>query len=239
MYMASRDADAHLLALRPEPDRRASAARDPGRDGGFRLPGRRRRSSLFITATNVRTGTGRVFRNAEITPDVLLASACLPTMFQAVEIDGELYWDGGYVGNPTITPLVRECRLARHDPGADQPDRARRGAEDGARHHEPPQRGGLQRAAAQGTAHDRAAAQGGRPGPRRRRAVGRHAHPPHRHRPRDRARLDLEDDHRMALPVRAARRRAAHAPSCSSTRMRDDLGKRSTLDLDAMLRRRC
>jgi len=64
---------------------------------------------LFITATNVRTGTGRIFRNAEITPDVLLASACLPTMFQAVEIDGEHYWDGGYVGNPTITPLVREC----------------------------------------------------------------------------------------------------------------------------------
>jgi len=65
---------------------------------------------LFITATNVRTGIGRVFRNAEITPDVLLASACLPTLFQAVEIDGEHYWDGGYVGNPTITPLVRECR---------------------------------------------------------------------------------------------------------------------------------
>jgi len=40
---------------------------------------------------------------------VLIASACLPTMFQAVEIDGEAYWDGGYSGNPTITPLVREC----------------------------------------------------------------------------------------------------------------------------------
>ena len=66
------------------------------------------RQQLFITATNVRTGTGRIFRNAEITPDVLIASACLPTMFQAVEIDGEFYWDGGYVGNPTITPLVRE-----------------------------------------------------------------------------------------------------------------------------------
>ncbi len=64
---------------------------------------------LFITATNVRTGAGRVFRNPEITPDVLLASGCLPTMFQAVEIDGEHYWDGGFVGNPTITPLVREC----------------------------------------------------------------------------------------------------------------------------------
>src|SRR3954447_8501776 len=64
---------------------------------------------LFITATNVRTGRGRVFRNAEVTPDVMLASACLPTMFQAVESDGEPYWDGGYSGNPTLTPLVREC----------------------------------------------------------------------------------------------------------------------------------
>ena len=63
---------------------------------------------LFITATNVHTGRGRVFRNKEITPEVLLASACVPTMFQAVEIDGEPYWDGGFVGNPTVTPLVRE-----------------------------------------------------------------------------------------------------------------------------------
>jgi NTE family protein len=65
---------------------------------------------LFVTATNVRTGRGRVFRNAELTPDVLLASACLPTLFQAIEIDGEAYWDGGYSGNPTMTPLVRECK---------------------------------------------------------------------------------------------------------------------------------
>jgi NTE family protein len=63
---------------------------------------------LFVTATNVRTGRGRIFRNAELTPAVLLASACLPTMFQAVEIGGEPYWDGGFAGNPTITPLVRE-----------------------------------------------------------------------------------------------------------------------------------
>ncbi|TVQ91957.1 MAG: patatin-like phospholipase family protein [Chromatiaceae bacterium] len=63
---------------------------------------------VFVTATNVRTGRGRVFRNAHLTPDVLLASACLPTMFQAIEIDGDPYWDGGYAGNPTITPLVRE-----------------------------------------------------------------------------------------------------------------------------------
>jgi NTE family protein len=64
---------------------------------------------LFVTATNVRTGKGRVFRNADITPDVLLASACLPSLFQAIEIEGESYWDGGYSGNPTITPLIREC----------------------------------------------------------------------------------------------------------------------------------
>ena len=63
---------------------------------------------LFITATNVHTGRGRIFRNSQITPDVLLASACLPTMFQAVEIEGEAYWDGGFAGNPTITPPVRE-----------------------------------------------------------------------------------------------------------------------------------
>jgi NTE family protein len=65
---------------------------------------------LFITTTNVRTGRGHVFRNHAVTPDVLLASACLPTMFQAIEIDGEPHWDGGYSGNPTITPLVRECK---------------------------------------------------------------------------------------------------------------------------------
>ena len=64
---------------------------------------------LFVTATNVRTGRGRIFRNADLTADVLLASACLPTMFQAVEIDGEAYWDGGYAGNPSMGPLIREC----------------------------------------------------------------------------------------------------------------------------------
>jgi NTE family protein len=66
------------------------------------------RIKLFVTATQVRTGQGRVFRNADLTPEVLLASACLPTMFKAVEIDGDAYWDGGYAGNPTITPLIRE-----------------------------------------------------------------------------------------------------------------------------------
>src|SRR5271154_6356289 len=65
---------------------------------------------LFNTPTHLRTARGRVLKNGTITPDVLLASACLPTMFQAIEIDGEPYWDGGYSGNPTITPLIRECK---------------------------------------------------------------------------------------------------------------------------------
>jgi len=64
---------------------------------------------LFITATNVRTGRPRIFRNNELSAEVLLASACLPALFRAVEIDGEAYWDGGYSGNPTMTPLVQEC----------------------------------------------------------------------------------------------------------------------------------
>ena len=68
---------------------------------------------VFVTATNVHTGRPRVFRNADVSSDALLASACLPTMFQAIEIDGEAYWDGGYAGNPTISPLVREC--SAHD----------------------------------------------------------------------------------------------------------------------------
>jgi NTE family protein len=63
---------------------------------------------VFVNATNVRTGRPRVFRNADLTPDALLASACLPMMFQAIEIDGDPYWDGGFSGNPTMSSLVRE-----------------------------------------------------------------------------------------------------------------------------------
>jgi NTE family protein len=64
---------------------------------------------LFVTATNVETGQGRVFRNPDIDVNVLLASACLPTIYKAIEIDGVPYWDGGYSGNPSLGPLVREC----------------------------------------------------------------------------------------------------------------------------------
>ncbi|MBF9033609.1 patatin-like phospholipase family protein [Rhodobacterales bacterium HKCCE2091] len=66
---------------------------------------------LFVCATNVRTGKIRVFRDGDISPEALMASACLPTLFQAVEIDDpatgrrEAYWDGGYTGNPALFPL--------------------------------------------------------------------------------------------------------------------------------------
>jgi NTE family protein len=62
---------------------------------------------LFICATNVRTCRVRIFRTEELTSEALLASACLPFLFKAIEIDGERYWDGGFVGNPCIFPLYR------------------------------------------------------------------------------------------------------------------------------------
>ena len=64
---------------------------------------------LFIPATNVRTGRVRVFRNHELSPSAVMASACLPNLFPAVEIDGEGYWDGGYSGNPALHPLIYSC----------------------------------------------------------------------------------------------------------------------------------
>lgn len=63
---------------------------------------------LFICATNVKNGRIRVFDRDEVTPDAVMASACLPFLFQAVEIDGNHYWDGGYCGNPPIFPLIYE-----------------------------------------------------------------------------------------------------------------------------------
>ena len=64
---------------------------------------------LFLSATNVRTGKVKVFERHEIGSQHVLASGCLPLMFQAVEIDGEHYWDGGYMGNPAIFPLIYGC----------------------------------------------------------------------------------------------------------------------------------
>lgn len=64
---------------------------------------------VFVTATNVRTGRPKIFRQPALGVDPVMASAALPMMFQAVEIDGEAYWDGGFTGNPALFPLVDEC----------------------------------------------------------------------------------------------------------------------------------
>jgi NTE family protein len=71
---------------------------------------RARTLQLFIAATNLRAGRARVFRNGELSSKVVLASACLPQLHQAVEIDGEAYWDGAFASNPPLLPLVQCCR---------------------------------------------------------------------------------------------------------------------------------
>jgi NTE family protein len=67
---------------------------------------------LFVAATNVKTGRGEIFRRGVLTVDHVMASACLPQLFQAVQIGEESYWDGGYAGNPPLWPLFYEttCR---------------------------------------------------------------------------------------------------------------------------------
>jgi len=66
-----------------------------------------RELELFVSATNVHTGELRIFNRAEVTPEVVMASAALPLLFRAVEIDGTPYWDGGYSGNPAVIPFLR------------------------------------------------------------------------------------------------------------------------------------
>jgi NTE family protein len=70
------------------------------------------KKKLFICATNVKSNRAKIFSNKEITVDAVLASACLPFLFQAVEIEGEYYWDGGYMGNPPVFPLITNTNLS-------------------------------------------------------------------------------------------------------------------------------
>ena len=67
---------------------------------------------LFLCATHINTGKLKLFTLDTLTPQKILASACLPFLFQAVEVDGENYWDGGFVGNPAIYPLIYACETA-------------------------------------------------------------------------------------------------------------------------------
>ncbi len=73
----------------------------------FEAVRRDQRLELFISATNVQTGDLRVFTRAEVSAEVVMASAALPLLFRAVEIDGVPYWDGGYSGNPAVIPFLR------------------------------------------------------------------------------------------------------------------------------------
>ena len=72
----------------------------------FERLARQSRMKVFVNATNVRTGRGEVFSGRHLTADAVMASACLPMLYQAVQINGEYYWDGGYSGNPVIFPLI-------------------------------------------------------------------------------------------------------------------------------------
>lgn len=68
-----------------------------------------RAPKLFVAATDVETGRPKIFSNAEISVDVLLASACIPMMFPTVNINGRFYWDGGYSCNPALSPVLAEA----------------------------------------------------------------------------------------------------------------------------------
>jgi NTE family protein len=65
---------------------------------------------LFVTATHIASGQAQIFQCHEINTDVLLASSCMPLLFQAAKVDGEYYWDGGYMGNPALWPLIYHCK---------------------------------------------------------------------------------------------------------------------------------
>jgi NTE family protein len=71
-----------------------------------------REIKIYVTATNVRTGRAHIFTQPRLSVETVMASACLPYLYAAVEIDGEAYWDGGYAGNPALYPLVddKDCR---------------------------------------------------------------------------------------------------------------------------------
>lgn len=75
----------------------------------FEAIGHHHRPQVFVSATQVRTGRAEIFKGRRLSLDALMASTCLPQMFQAVEIDGEHYWDGGYSSNPPLGPLIDHC----------------------------------------------------------------------------------------------------------------------------------
>ncbi len=120
----------YLLALRPQPAQHQSAEGFDRALRRFRRSARPIRGRLFVAATNVQTGRLHIFPQDNISAEAVMASACLPAVFRAVEIDGVPYWDGGYLGNPVIYPFFRSTGDRRR---ADRPDQSA-GAQESAAH---------------------------------------------------------------------------------------------------------
>ena len=144
-YRRDRPDGARVLALRPRPRRPNPLADDPGRERSTSAAWPARRSS----SSSPRPTCGPAAAACSATPSCR-PTCCWPrpacrTMFQAVEIDGEPYWDGGYSGNPTMTPLMQECVSDDTILVADQPGRAPGHAARGARHPQSAERGLVQR----------------------------------------------------------------------------------------------
>ena len=131
---------------------------------------RQRSRAVHLGDRRAHRRAARVHRATEITPEVVMASACLPLLFRAVEIDGVPYWDGGYSGNPAICPFLRATSTEDVLVVQINPRRRAQGADVDARDHEPGERAHLQRLAAVGAARGRVRRQADRPGP----AAARH-----------------------------------------------------------------
>jgi NTE family protein len=110
---AGLDSDGHafagLVAVSDEPRELSPTSRDPEDPDQFRYTEAIGQGQAFVCASNVFTNRLRVFDLRDISVDGVVASACIPSVFQAVEIDGEFYWDGGYMGNPPIFPIIYNC----------------------------------------------------------------------------------------------------------------------------------
>jgi predicted acylesterase/phospholipase RssA len=164
---------------------------------------------VFVSATNVLTGRLRIFPHDKITADAIVASACLPHLFRAVEIDGVPYWDGGYLGNPSIFPLFRTTTTEDVLFGANQSAGAPRDADLEPCDHGPFERGHVQFPTHGRIARDRVRRPADRSGP----AAARHRAgqiPPHLHAPdrdgglRQGARFGEPAQHRLRFLQNAA-----------------------------------
>ena len=150
---------------------------------------------LFIAATNVQTGKLHIFPKEKISAEAVMASACLPAVFRAVEIDGVPYWDGGYLGNPVLFPFFRATDTEGRADRSNQSGDAQESAALDARHHGPRQRDHLQFGADGGVARHRVR----QPADRPKTAAARHR--------RSRIPADQGAPHRTGRPRRALRRR--------------------------------